>query len=557
LRFGRYALDLARGSLFLEEREIPLRPKTFEVLRVLVENAGRLVSKDKLFTEIWTNLAVTDDTLVQSIAELRRSFGDDGPRFIRTVPRRGYRFDAAVVRSESSDGKPRPSTIETAASVIRFAKSKKLLSPGLAAAFLLAVAAILAINHQFSFAPFNERTANEQARRRPAIAVLPFRVQGDGSNYEYLSDGLTQEIIGALGRFSALTVMSWNAVFPYKGKPAAPSDVARALATQYQVEGSIWHFDQRLRVNVQLVDADGRVLWSNSFDEADAGFISLQNRITTQITGALAIRVTQAEQLRALKKSTESMEAYDYVLRAKTALHRPERDNIANSRALLNRAIGIDPNFAMAYSALAETYLISVSMGWAETPSVFLNRAAELSRNALALDDSNVRARIVLGRIHLFHQRYEQAKAELDQAVAINPSDAQGLAAYGNILMWLGDADASLEMLEQAERIDPKLSAFDRNAISMAHYIKGRYEAAIRQAELTIDKTGVSHFSHVLMAAAYAQLDRFDEVSHAVKLIRLTDPTFDAAKFGTKFLNPADLEHFREGLRRAGLYAAE
>ena len=557
LRFDRYILDVDRGSLLVDGSEIALRPKTFAVLRYLVENSGRLISKDELFAAVWPNLAVTDDTLVQSIGELRRALADDGARLIRTVPRRGYRFDAAVLSVAPA------ARNESAPSVAHSTWRTKITGSRAAryVAFVILVAAAVVGTGISYDLPFSSLRVGDQSAKRvavgtkPTIAILPFLNQTDEFAREYFVDGLTQEIITALGRFSALTVMSWNAVLPYKGRPASPEEVGRALAVRYQVEGSVRHTGERVRVNVQLVNTDGRVLWSSSFDEALADVFSLQDKITTQIAAALAIRVTQVEQQRVFAKPTESLQAYEYVLRARPALNRPQRGNIAQARVLLRRSIQLDPNYAAAYSALAETYYVGVSMGWAESPPAFLTRAGELANKALSLSDSEVRARVVLGRIHLFHQRYDQAKAELDRAIAINPSDAHGLAASGNIMMWLGQADAAIGVLELAERIDPILNPFDRNALTMAYYLKGRYDAAIRQAELNIQQTGVAHFSHAMLAAASAQLNRFEDAKRAVSMIRRTDPTFDASRFGSKLLKAADLQDLREGLRKAGLYA--
>jgi adenylate cyclase len=185
-----------------------------------------------------------------------------------------------------------------------------------------------------------------------------------------------------------------------------------------------------------------------------------------------------------------------------------------------------------------------------------LNRAADLANKALSLNDAEVHARIILGRIHIFYRRYEQAKAEIDRAIAINPNDADGLAGRGNILMWSGQTDAAIEMLELAQRIDPELNPFDRSALSLAYYLKQRYEAAVEQAELNLRRTEGANFSRIVLAAAVAQLDRTEEAAQAVVLIRRLDPTFDAQEFGTKFLSVDDLEHLREGLRKAGLLAA-
>jgi TolB-like protein len=159
-----------------------------------------------------------------------------------------------------------------------------------------------------------------EANARPAIAVLPFVNQSPDQIRDYFADGLTQDMINALGRFSALTVMSWNAVAPYKNKSASPDEVARSLGVRYQVEGSVLRTGDRLRVSAQLVNSEGQVLWSARFDEAIADLFALQDKITTQVSGVLATRVAQIEQRRALAKPTDNLEAYEYVLRARTTL---------------------------------------------------------------------------------------------------------------------------------------------------------------------------------------------------------------------------------------------
>ena len=540
LQFDRYVLDLDRGCLFLDGNEIALRPKTFAVLRYLLENCGRLVSKDELFASVWPNLAVTDDALVQSIGELRRALKDDGSRLIKTIPRRGYRFEADV------SVVPPTSAVSAAPSPTASSRLGWLAAFGLA---VLLVAGLVWVG-------LGAITGSPQSGAKPTIAILPIVNQSDDPAREYFAEGLTQDIISALGRFPELTVMSWNAVLPYKSRPANPREIARNLAVRYQVEGSVLQTGERVRVAAQLVDSDGRVLWSGRFDEPLADLFALQDKITTQIAGALAIRVAEIEQRRVLAKPTESLEAYDYVLRARPALQRPTRANIVEARAALGRAIELDPNYASAYAALAETYYVAPAMGWAEAPAAFLTRAEEMANKALSLDEAEVRAHVVLGRIHIFYRRYEQAKAELDRAVAINPNDAHGIAGRGNILMWLGETDAAIEALETAQRIDPELNAMDRFALSLAYYLKGRYDAAIAEAELNLRKTATANYSRVVLAAAYAENGQADEAARVVTTVRRFDATFDPQDFGTKFLKPADLEHLREGLHKAGLYVA-
>ena len=259
LRFDRYILAVDRGSLLVDGNEIALRPKTFAVLRYLVENSGRLISKDELFAAVWPNLAVTDDTLVQSVGELRRALADDGARLIRTVPRRGYRFDAAVFHvapGACNEGAPSVAHSTWRTNVTGFRAWRYAASVVLVGAAMIGAGIIYDLPF-FSSLPVGDQPLKRFAvETRPTIAVLPFVNQSDNSAREYFVDGLTQEIITALGRFSALTVMSWNAVLPYKGRPATPKEVGSALAVRYQVEGSVRHTGERVRVNVQLVDTE-------------------------------------------------------------------------------------------------------------------------------------------------------------------------------------------------------------------------------------------------------------------------------------------------------------
>ncbi|HEY6123987.1 MAG TPA: winged helix-turn-helix domain-containing protein [Steroidobacteraceae bacterium] len=391
LTFGRYVLDLRRGSLLLDGREVALRPKTFAVLRFLVENPGRLVSKEELLEAVWPNLVVTDDTLVQSIGELRRTLGEAGARLIVTVPRRGYRFEATEAPPDRRKAR--------GIGALRFRWKYGILAPLAIGITVLAMWLVPKL--------LDASDPPVAIAAKPAIAVLPFQNQGDDPTREYLADGITQDIINSLGRFSALTVMSWNAVAPYKGAAVRPGEIARVLAVRYQVEGSVNYTDNRLRVSAQLVDDQGRVLWSSRFDEAPTDVFALQDRITREIAGALAIRVTQFEQRRVSAKPTSSFDAYDFVLRARPALQRPERARIVEARALLRQAIALDPNYAAAHSALGETFHAAISLGWAESPDEYWKRVEYQANEALRLDETDVRARILLARRLISYHRYK------------------------------------------------------------------------------------------------------------------------------------------------------
>ncbi len=273
LRFDHYVLDLDRGCLLDGRSEITLRPKTFAILAYLVQNPGRLVSKDALFAAVWPNIAVTDDALVQSIGELRRAFGSDGQRLIKTVPRRGYRFEADVSAAASDEGAaagtPLPTSGDDSEPLAKPAASPTVRGRFVSAAAnvriaalvglaLLALAAVLVIAGEGWIFP-HAQTATESAALgvKPAVAVLPLANQSGDPGRDYFADGLTQDIINALGRFSELTVMSWNAVLPYKDRPATPEEIGRRLAVRYLVEGSVLQVGDRVRVSAQVVERQG------------------------------------------------------------------------------------------------------------------------------------------------------------------------------------------------------------------------------------------------------------------------------------------------------------
>ncbi|HYJ39688.1 MAG TPA: winged helix-turn-helix domain-containing protein [Steroidobacteraceae bacterium] len=535
LTFGRFVLDLRRGVLLLDGREVVLRPKTFAVLSHLVQHPDRLVSKEELLAAVWPNLVVTDDTLVQSIGELRRALGETGARLIVTVPRRGYRFEVSEAPPDRRKAR--------AWHPLRFRWNYGILAP-------LAVALTVLV---MWLAGFWSDAPPAAAEAKPAIAVLPFQHHGEDPAREYLADGLTQDLINSLGRFPALTVMSWNAVAGYKGEAVRPGEIARSLEVRYQVEGSVSYAGDQVRVSAQMVDTQGRVLWSERFEDTPADVFALQDRITREIAGALAIRVTEFEQRRIATKPTESFDAYDYLLRARPALQRPSRAGIVEARELLRRAIALDPKYAAAHSALGETFHVAISMGWAESPDEYWKRVETHAGEALKFDSSDVRARILMARRYLAYNRHLEAQSQIDRAIGINPNDPDALAGRGNVLMWLGKTDAAIESLELALRIDPELNDFDRFALTLAYYLKQRYNEAIEQAELNLRRNPGARFNEAVLAAAYAQVGRGADAARVSENVRQTDPMFDPATYGNKFLNPKDLAALRDGLRKADL----
>jgi TolB-like protein/class 3 adenylate cyclase/Flp pilus assembly protein TadD len=392
------------------------------------------------------------------------------------------------------------------------------------------------------------------ASSRPGIAVLPFvNLSGDPAQ-DYFSDGLTEDVIAALGRFGSLTVMARNAVFPFKGKNAKPAEIGRELGVRYIVEGSVRRAGERVRINVQLTDAQaGKLLWSQQYDDELKDVFAVQDSVTRQVAGALAVNLTQVEERRALSKPTDSLDAYDLVLRGRERLQLSTRQANRAARQFFERAAELDPGYADAYAWNGKANLEQAEYGWAEDVNATAERALELGRKAVALDPDSVLGHGVIGLVHLAHGEYEQASAEIDRALALNPSDSIGLQAHAQVLVGLGRIDEAIQAGEAALRFDPLPPITPLFDLGMAYYLARRHADAIRVLERAIARVPENAAIHALLAAAYAQLGRPQEAARERDALRRVSPFFDIAAFGSRFQNPAHRTYLTEGLAKAGL----
>jgi TolB-like protein/class 3 adenylate cyclase len=415
-----------------------------------------------------------------------------------------------------------------------------------AAVVVLVVAALLA------FPKLVERGPPEQAA---SIAVLPFANHSPDTNREFFSDGLTEDVINALGRFSAIRVIAHNTVQAYKYRTVAPDQISRELGVRYVVQGSVRQTEGRLRVGVELSDAmKGTLLWSERYDGEGKEVFEIQDRIVRDIAGALAVKLTTLEQQRTAAKPPESLEAYELVLRARELIRAVQRPANREARALIAQAIKMSPNYAEAHAASAHAELQRALFGWIEDPSEGLRRAEQAARRTLAIDDpgANARAHAMLGSIHTLTGNYDAALADSDRAIELNPSDAIAHAVRGGVLLWTGKIEESIAASEAARRFDPRLSAEGMLNLALAYYLAGRYREAA-QTTTAVEPNARNVFLRAVHAAALAQLGDAESARREAQDVRRLDPFFDVKLFGQRLMNPAHREKAQEGLRKAGL----
>src|SRR5215475_9502309 len=372
----------------------------------------------------------------------------------------------------------------------------------------------------------------------PSIAVLPFVNQSGDAAEKYFSEGITGDLINALGRFPTLTVKVVSLAAPLNDK-VAPVEAARLLGVRYLVEGSIRRAADRVRVSTRLTDAQqGTVLWSGQFEKQLKDIFDVEDAITLRVAGTLAANLTRLEQERALAKRPENLDAYDLVLRGRAALLRFSRSENREARQLFEQALRLDPNYAAAYAWLGLAYRYMATLGWTEFPDEMLARAEEVARKALSLDPESIAAYQVLSRVHTVRLQYDLALAETDRALALNPSDSESHAARGDALLWMGRVDEAIAQLEIAFSLNSNLPAADAFALGLAYYLSRRLDDAVRFLERELLRDPDYMYTSVLLAGAYGQLGRTADAERMAEEVRRRLP-FDAQTYGSRLQNRA------------------
>jgi adenylate cyclase len=390
---------------------------------------------------------------------------------------------------------------------------------------------------------------------RPSVAVLPFKNLSGDAAHDFFSDGITEDVIAALGRFSNLLVISKSSSFPFKNSNATPAEIGRLLNARYLLDGSIRRSGNRVRVAVQLTEAtSGRLLWSETYNAEIDGIFAVQDTIAKSVVGAAAVELTRFERERALAKPTSNLAAYEYVLRGRGVVLHDTRDSNDEASELFQRAIGLDPNYADAYAALGFSYFEAVVSGWSEFRADDLERAEALAKKALALDPTTIRAYQVLSLINLFRKRFDLALAQIDRALEFNPSDVDNYAYRGAILVWAGRAAEALPWLEGALRFD-RANGYAAAHLCMAYYFLRRYTEAVAACDRSLSqKLGLNTQINMrpVLAAVYSALDRPEDATRERAIVARLWPFLEARTFAAQFGTEEAQKYMLEGLKKAG-----
>ncbi len=552
LRFDRYVLDLRRGCLLEGGQEVTLRPKTFELLRCLAANPGRLVSKDELMAAVWPGLFVGDNSLVQCVAELRRALADRDQRLIKTVPRRGYRFDAMparpamppVTRTAEHNPQGRPARVGIAATL----------------AWLVAVAALVVLAALIGAGVW-------QIGPRPgalppmSLAVMPFEDLSGDPGQAYLAEGLAYDLTTELSRLPDLFMIAYATARTFKGTQRDAREVGRQLNVRYLLEGSVDRSGDRVRINVQLIDTEtGASVWADRFELRRNELSGWRDEIIGRIANTLNFRLTALESER-VRRAPGNPEAIDLTTRGWALVYGAKAPGpYLAARALFDQATALDPRAVNAIVGIAWTAAVPVLDGWSEAPADDLAAAETAVDRALALDPNNVVAHHVRGFVQRLRRRTRSAHDAFQTVVALNPNFAPGYAQLGVTALELGRPEETVALVERAIRLsprDPNLGPWLAIA-GMALLHLGRDEQAVSWLSRAVDTGTPVALHQAYLASALALVGRAQEARDALAAFRKAKPSATIASLRTAAYSAepafvAQRERFYAGLRRAGL----
>ncbi len=388
---------------------------------------------------------------------------------------------------------------------------------------------------------------------KPSIAVLPFDNMSGDPEQEYFSDGITEDIITELSRFSSLFVIARNSTFTFKGEAVNVTEIGKKLGVAYVVEGSVRKAGSRVRITAQLVEAaTGNHIWAERYDRDLEDIFEVQDEITRAIVSILPVRLDAALFEKALRKPSANLTAYDYFLRGRWAFTKTSGQD-STSRDLLTKAVEIDPRCAHAYAFMALDYAYSVYAirPQSEDP---IAMARKNIQQALAVGENDSFVHAIASNVYLICGDHGIARGHADRAIAINPNDIWARHAYGFMLTYSGEPQAAEEWLVDTLRLDPRPPEFWREILAECHYMLGKYEAAI---EIYTRWQNPPFHMYTQLAAAYAQLGRMDEARAAFETYeRLRSPDADfaysLAAHMRLCIRQEDADLWAEGYRKAG-----
>ena len=390
---------------------------------------------------------------------------------------------------------------------------------------------------------------------KPSIAVLPFANMSGDPEQEYFADGITEDIITDIACVSGLFVIARNSSFVYKKQAVDVKEVGRKLGVRHVLEGSVRKAGSRVRITAQLIDVQtGGHVWAERFDRDLEDIFVVQDEVTRRIVDALKVHLTGVEQARRQDRGKVNSEAYDYLMRARACVLQFRAESSAEARSLLGKVIAIDPGLAKAYACLALVHTTDYVNGWNNPGSDYLEQALAMARKACALDDIDAQARNVHAIALMWLRRLDEAEPVARGAVTLDPNLSEGYGTIGNVLHFSGRHELAILSYEQALRLDPQFNLW-MHALGRAQFSLGRYAEAEAMFKRRLIHMPHSDLTRAYLASLYGHTGRNEEARRLWDELVKINPhyTIERTQRNLPYTDPAPLEQFVAGLRKAGL----
>jgi TolB-like protein/DNA-binding winged helix-turn-helix (wHTH) protein/Flp pilus assembly protein TadD len=506
LRFGQFELDLGTGEMHKEGKRIKLQEQPCQVLALLIEHAGELVSREELRKKLWPNDTFVDFDHGVNIAvnKLRDALGDspEKPRFIETLPRRGYRFIASVSTSKTSTN-GMPSTHVSSFPAGRTGSAsitwRRALLPGL---LVLSLVVLLSF--------FRYRRGSIAENNIRSLAVLPLENLSRDPAQDYFADGMTDELITSLAKLQTLKVISRSSVMRYKGTNKSLPEMARELNVDGIVEGTVLRSGNRVRITAQLIRAaTDQHLWAQSYEGNMEDVLRLQDDVAQAVAAEIRIKLRPEIEGRLTKSLSVNPGAYEAYLKGRYYFYdNSTKASHAAAEKYFEEAIAKDPQYAPAYAGLADYYFLR---NFPSPTHEGMEKARVLAAKALQLDDGLAEAHIAMANVLFrYDWNWSGAGKEFKLGIELVPNAPSSYLHYAMYLGVLGRHDEAISAMTHAVELDP-FSVLMNNELGVIFYWASRYEDAARQGRKAIDLDPSSSEAHSSLAMAYEQMGRYDE----------------------------------------------
>ncbi len=560
--FGDCELEPVRHELRRRATPVAVEPQVFLLLLYLVEHRDRLITKEELNRVIWDGRVVSEWAMSSAIKLARQAIGDNGKRqeFIRTIPRRGFRFVGDVEVYQDSYEDP-----ETELPDAEFAPKIGRADGPWRKYMLAAIIFIIIAGSGVWWWQKSEISRHEEPARtayglpdKPSIAVLPFSNLSDDKTQKYFADGIALDISTDLSKISGLFVIAHEASLD-PGQNA--QTVGKKLGVRHILKGSVRRAGQNIRITAQLIDVTTQEhLWAERYDGSMEDVFALQDKVTARIVSALRLQLTAGEKNRLSSKETTNLAAYDRFLQGWSRLRRRTPQSIVEALAFFTKAIELDPDYGRAYAALASTYWESWEKGWHENLGLTRRAARKKAMHFLAqaLARPTALAHQVASEVHRQNQRYGKAIAEAEASIALDPNNADGYVTLAGAFIMVGRAGEAVELVRKAMRLDPHYPTYYSYVLGVASYCEEHFGDAAKYLARAAKNNPENPALLIPLAAAYGQLGRQADAADTMKRYvnlrgRSASPTLSDIVSGWPFQSARDSERLASGLRKAGL----